>query len=220
MPGRFPLVPVALTNDPFCEDGYCVDGGINPPPPSGNAVFDYCVYGDIALRVYWTRELYSRRYIDGALYSENYENASSTFNITTCTVWLATKDLNYPAAIPDNQPSFPPVGYFSPRLYWDVPTGMPNLYTLSRNGILISKRAGTNTTNAYGLYGSNVGVFSSSSYEIGQNLYITKIELRENVAGLGVIGDDVTAQGLILLPGEAGGLPYSQTFTGPATAIP
>lgn len=25
MPGRFPLTPVALTNDPFCEDGFCVD---------------------------------------------------------------------------------------------------------------------------------------------------------------------------------------------------
>jgi hypothetical protein len=27
MPGRFPLVPVALTDDPFCEDAYCADPG-------------------------------------------------------------------------------------------------------------------------------------------------------------------------------------------------
>jgi hypothetical protein len=30
MPGRFPLTPVALTDDPFCEDGYCGDPAFTP----------------------------------------------------------------------------------------------------------------------------------------------------------------------------------------------
>jgi hypothetical protein len=44
MPGRFPLVAVALANDPFCEDGFCVDvapanaGPIPGYPALGNVL--------------------------------------------------------------------------------------------------------------------------------------------------------------------------------------
>ena len=31
MPGRFPLTPVALANDPFCTDAFCGEGGGGGP---------------------------------------------------------------------------------------------------------------------------------------------------------------------------------------------
>jgi hypothetical protein len=33
MPGRFPLVPIAVTDDPFCEDDYCGEPSASPFDP-------------------------------------------------------------------------------------------------------------------------------------------------------------------------------------------
>jgi hypothetical protein len=212
MPGRFPLVAVPLIGDPFCADGFCIDA-------PGSPAYDYCAFGNILLRVFWTSELYFRRTFNGAIIADIPESLSGTYEVTTGTVWLATRDLNYPAPVPNVQP-FPPVGYFSPKIYWDVPTGIGGLYTLSRNAIIITKDCGSNTTIATGIYGSNVAVYADSSFEVGQTLAITKIELRENVTGLGVIGDDITVQGQFFPGLSSGGLPGSQTFLGPANATP
>lgn len=228
MPGRFPLTPVPLFNDPFCEDGFCFDpfcdigesqDGLGFCLPAGNPVYDYSAFGNIPVRVFWTSDLYEVRTFNGAVIQDFTSSTSGTFDVTTGTVWLATQDLNYPAPVPNSQP-FPPVGYFSPRLYWDVPTGMPNAYLLSRNGAIIFKNASTNITGASGLYGSNPYITADSSWSVGQTLAITKIELRGNVAGLGVIGDDITAQGLVFVTPSSGGLPFQQIFFGPANATP
>ena len=215
MPGRFLLTPVALTNDPFCEDGFCGD------PPSGSPVYDYCAFGNIPLRVFWTGNLYRKTVAcnTGETIIDVSESVSGSIDITTCTVWLATQDIAYPASIPASQ-SFPPFGYFSPNLTWDIPCSTPPNFLMSRNGVILTRNAGTNTTGASGLYGGNIDYFTTISAIVSQTLTITKVELRGNVAGLGVIGDDITAQGLVLLPQSAGGLPASQTFTSFANATP
>lgn len=222
MPGRFPLTPVPLFNDPFCEDGFCNDtDGVDVDVENVSPIYDYCEFGNIPIRVFWTRNLYRKIVAcnTGETIIDVASTASGSENRTTCTVWLATRDLEYPLAVPDSQ-SFPPFGYFSPNLTWNIPCATPPVFIMSRNGVMLTKGFGTNTTAASALYGSNVDYFTTTSAILSQTLTITKIELRGNVTGLGVIGDDITAQGLIALPLNAGGLPAQQTFNGFANATP
>jgi len=205
----------------FREAGEAGLGGtVRPPGGAVSPVYDYSAFGNIPIRVFWISNAYRRRFScsTGELILDAPSANSGTLDTTTSTVWAATQDSNYPVPVPDFQP-FPPVGYFSPILNWNLPCGIPS-FLMSQNGSILKRDAGANTTVANSLYGNNISSNSDSRWEVGQTLAITKIELRGNVAGLGAIGDDITAQGLVFLPLGAGGLPASQTFIGPANATP
>ena len=54
MPGRFPLIPVVLTGDPFCEDGFCGDAA---PPAFDPYLYTHVRYAN----VYFTRPGFAPR---------------------------------------------------------------------------------------------------------------------------------------------------------------
>jgi hypothetical protein len=182
--------------DPSSPTGYGPPIPWNPLPttlPGGNASYNFYDYPNFSVNITYTKSGVLTTTSCTAPFGSTSEGLSggATVNIAGKSFFIVTKNVDL------GLPNADPAGWLLADGYPGVGSecGASGFY--NRNGMLVANQ-GTESAPSYvtlGLWGGNINMLSGSSYAGSHSTTIDSITLAENVAGLGVIGDEISGLG-------------------------
>jgi hypothetical protein len=162
--------------------------------PEGGVSYNFFDYPNFNARVSGTYELITVTTLCEFPFTTTTTVSENTFSAdrTGKSFFVVTQNISLGGASNDPSKWLSPMG--SPGE--GTACGATGLY--SRNGIIINNQ-GTAASPSYfadGLYGANIDMISNLDYNLSKHkTVITSIVLLQNVAGLGVIGDEISGKG-------------------------
>jgi hypothetical protein len=184
--------------DPSASDGYgepIASSVVGPVVlPEGGVSYNFFDYPSFSARISGTYELVTVTTLCEFPFTTTTTVSEGTFSAdrTGKSFFVITQNISLGGASNDPSKWLSPMG--SPGE--GSACGATGLY--SRNGIIINNQ-GTAASPSYfadGLYGANIDMISSLDYNFSKHETVIKsIVLLQNVAGLGVLGDEISGKG-------------------------